>query len=71
MSPPRLEVGESIEVHVSFNDSWSDGYEIAAVHPTGYRLRRTDNRALFPDLTSEHDVRPVEARAPWPRAAPI
>ena len=65
MSPPRLVVGTRIEVHTSFSDSWSAGFEIADVLPSGYRVRRIHDHALLPDPTSDDDVRPARDHSPW------
>lgn len=61
----RLDVGDAIEVHTRFDDSWCAGFEIAHVLPAGYRVRRTHDRVLLPDATSEDDVRPRRPTSPW------
>jgi len=65
MSRPRFVIGDIIEVHTRFNDSWCAGFEIAEVFPIGYRVRRTHDQTLLPDETSDDDVRPVGAISPW------
>jgi hypothetical protein len=55
---PVLQVGEQVEVHTKFNDSWVGGFEVAEVVEGGYRLRRTSDGSLLPDLTGEADLRP-------------
>jgi hypothetical protein len=60
-------VGAPIEVHTKFNDSWSAGFEIDAVLPNGYRVRRTHDQSLLPGATSDDDVRPARHRSPWAR----
>ena len=65
MRRPRLVVGTAIEVHSLFEGSWSPGFEIAEVLPVGYHVRRTHDRAVLPDATSDDDVRPVPDRSPW------
>jgi hypothetical protein len=54
-----LHVGEQVEVHTKYNDSWVSGFEVAEVVEGGYRVRRTSDGTLLPNLTSEADVRPA------------
>jgi hypothetical protein len=54
-----LQVGEQVEVHTKFNDSWVGGFEVAEVVEGGYRVRRTSDGSLLPNLTSEEDLRPA------------
>ena len=54
-----LGVGEVVEVHTKFNDSWVRGFEIAEVVDGGYRVRRLSDGSLLPNLTGEDDVRPA------------
>ena len=56
----RLEEGELVEVHTKYNDSWVKGFEIAEVVEGGYRVRRTSDGSLLPNLTGEDDVRALE-----------
>ena len=56
-----MRVGEQVEVHTRFNDSWVDGFEIAEVADRGYRVRRKSDGSLLPDLTSESDLRPIRS----------
>ena len=52
--------GESVEVHTKYNDSWVGGFEIAEVLGDGrYRVRRTSDGSLLPNLTGDADVRPA------------
>jgi hypothetical protein len=62
---PRLDVGTSVEVHTRFNDSWSGGFEIADVLPSGYLVRRTHDHSVLPGATSDDDVRPVRDIPFW------
>ena len=55
-----LQVGDQVEVHTKYNDSWVGGFEIAEVLDGGYRVRRTSDGSLLPNLTGEDDVRAVE-----------
>ena len=52
-------VGDAVEVHTRFNDSWCGGFVVAEVVPGGYRLRRLHDRALLPQTTGEDDLRGV------------
>jgi hypothetical protein len=54
-----LQVGEQVEVHTKFNDNWVPGFEIAEVVVGGYRVRRTSDGSLLPNLTGEDDLRPA------------
>jgi hypothetical protein len=54
-----LPVGEPVEVHTKYNDSWVRGFEIAEVLEGGYRVRRTSDGTLLPNLTGEEDLRPA------------
>ena len=54
-----LQVGEQVEVHTKFNDSWVGGFEVAEIVEGGYRVRRTSDGSLLPNLTSEADLRPA------------
>ena len=69
-----MQVGEQVEVHTKFNNSWAPGFEIAEVASTGYRVRRRSDGVLLPDVTGEADVRPAGLRfltAHHPRSAPL
>ncbi len=52
-----MNVGDPVEVHSQFDDSWADGFEIAEEVPEGYRVRRLADGSLLPGFTSEADVR--------------
>jgi hypothetical protein len=64
-TPAPLAVGDQIEVHTRFNDSWCAGYEIAEVLDSGYRVRRTHDGTLLPEMTGDDDVRWARDRSPW------
>ena len=57
-----MRVGQLVEVHTKYNDTWSSGFEVAGVVPGGYRLMRTSDRSMLPNVTGETDVRPCDAR---------
>jgi hypothetical protein len=63
MDPMRhqlsVEIGDQVEVHTDFGDSWVDGFEIAEIVPEGYHVRRTSDGSLLPGYTSESDLRPI------------
>ena len=65
VSPPRLAVGQRIEVHTKYDDSWCGGFEIAAVLPDGYRVRRTHDQMVLPEATGDDDIRSVRGARPW------
>ena len=52
-----LNVGNSVELHVRYSDSWSAGFEIAAVVAGGYRVKRMSDGSLLPGTTGSKDVR--------------
>jgi hypothetical protein len=60
-----MEVGEQVEVHTRFNDSWVPGFEIAEVADSGYRVRRRSDGSLLPNVTSESDLRPMSPMPSW------
>ena len=60
-----MHIGEQVEVHTRFNDSWVPGFEIAEVADSGYRVRRSSDGTLLPNVTSESDLRPVSSRPQW------
>lgn len=60
-----MNVGEQVEVHTRFNDSWVPGFEIAEVAGSGYRVRRRSDGSLLPNVTSESDLRPVSSAQFW------
>jgi hypothetical protein len=53
--------GQAVEVHTRFDDSWSEGFEIAEVTAEGFKVRRLSDGALLPGVTSPSDVRPCSA----------
>jgi len=64
-----LSVGTKVYVCDRFVGGWSGGFEVAAVMPAGYRLRRISDGQVFPDVFSPDEVRPDRRRhdAPWSR----
>ena len=52
-------VGDKVEVHTTYDDSWGAGFEIAEVTASGYRVRRVSDGTLLPNITTEMDVRPA------------
>ncbi|HEV3225231.1 MAG TPA: hypothetical protein VGZ52_00280, partial [Acidimicrobiales bacterium] len=59
--PPHSELreGADIEVHSSFNNTWTPGFEIAEAVIGGYRVRRASDHSLLPGLVASGDVRMV------------
>jgi hypothetical protein len=53
-----MQVGDRVEVHTRFNNTWVPGFEVAAVVGSGYRLCRTADGTVLPSVTSELDLRP-------------
>jgi hypothetical protein len=54
-----MDVGEPVEVHTKFDDSWVPGFEIAEVADSGYRVRRKSDGSLLPGYTGGGDIRPA------------
>ena len=53
-----MDVGQEVEVHTSFDNSWSPGFEIAEVVDRGcYRVRRMSDGTVLPSVTAEYDLR--------------
>lgn len=52
-----MHVGDSVEVHKKFNDSWTTGFVIAQVTDNGYRVVRRSDGTMLPGFTGETDVR--------------
>ena len=52
-----MNVGDKVEVHNRFDDSWSSGFEVAGFADDGYRLRRVHDDELLPAPTGYDDVR--------------
>lgn len=59
-----MHVGEPVEVFSTFEQIWTDGFEIAAVGDGGYGLRRLSDGALLPGPTRPDDLRPIPAAHP-------
>lgn len=57
-----MQVGEKVEVHSRFTDSWAQGFVIEDVVGEGYRLRRLSDGSLLPGITGASDLRPVTER---------
>jgi hypothetical protein len=53
-----MEIGDRVEVHTRFNNTWVTGFEVAAVVGPGYRLCRTSDGTVLPSVTGESDLRP-------------
>ena len=56
-----MQIGDRVEVHTKFNDSWTAGFEIAQITPEGYRVRRVSDGTSLPGSTSAADLRPADA----------
>lgn len=53
----QVQVGDHVEVHNKFNGGWTAGFEIAEVTAHGYRVCRSSDGSLLPNVTGEADVR--------------
>jgi hypothetical protein len=54
-----VNIGQEVEVHTTFDNSWSPGFEIAEVTDQGYRVRRTSDGTMLPGITGTSDLRPA------------
>lgn len=50
-------VGAKVAVRNRYLGTWSPGFEVAAVRPDGYRIRRSSDGAVFGDVIEFGDVR--------------
>ena len=55
-----MQVGEKVEVHTRFTDSWAQGFVIEDVVGEGYLLRRLSDGAVLPGVTGQGEVRPAQ-----------
>jgi hypothetical protein len=55
-----MKIGDPVEVHTKFDQSWCAGFEIAAITDGGYRVRRTSDGELLPNITSHSDLRAAD-----------
>jgi hypothetical protein len=53
-----------VEVRSGLDDAWQDGFVVAEVTETGYRLRREMDGAVLPDLPHDR-VRRRRRRSTW------
>lgn len=53
-----MNIGDKVEVHTQFDDTWAPGFEVVEILPDGYQVRRTSDGALLPGYTSADDLRP-------------
>ena len=53
-----MDVGQEVEVHTTFDNSWAPGFEIAEVIDRGcYRVRRKSDGTVLPNVIAEYDLR--------------
>ena len=52
-----LRVGDAVELRVAYAESWSSGFEVAALLEEGYQVRRTSDGFLLPGPTGAGDIR--------------
>lgn len=50
-------IGAQVEVRNRYLGTWSGGFEVAAVHESGYSLRRQCDDTILPALVAFDDVR--------------
>ena len=44
-----MRAGTRVEVATHFTGSWAGGFEVVALDPNGYRVRRLSDGAVIPD----------------------
>ena len=54
---PGLHSGVRVEVRNHFDGAWSAGFEVDALRPGGYSLRRLSDRAVLPRVFTACDIR--------------
>lgn len=54
---PELMPGTQVEVLNGYQRSWSPGFEVAAVDPRGYRVRRRSDGFVLPVVMPARRVR--------------
>jgi hypothetical protein len=52
-----IHVGEPVEVHVRYNDSWTSGFEVVEILDGGFLLKRLSDGSLLPGRTDRSDLR--------------
>lgn len=57
-------MGDPVELHSTFENTWVRGFEIVAVVDGGYSVRRVYDDTLLPSPTGAADVRPA-SDVPW------
>ena len=65
-----MKVGDQVEVHSSFEDTWATGFEIADVVDGGFTLRRVSDGRILPSPTDPGDVRPASTYSTMFRTRP-
>lgn len=58
-----LRAGTRIEVHNSFSDTWTCGFEIAEAVIGGYRVRRASDSSVLAGLVASDDIRVAPQRS--------
>jgi hypothetical protein len=61
---PSLPVGTHVEVQSAFDQSWQAGFVVEEVTELGYRLRRSSDDTVLPELPHER-VRRQRKRSTW------
>jgi len=54
----QIEVGTAVDVRSRFVGGWSPGFEIAEHVEDGYRIRRSSDGAILPDVFGDDEVKP-------------
>lgn len=60
-----MDVGDKVELHSRFGDTWSSGFEIAELVVGGYSVRRIYDGYVLPSPTGIGDVRPAVPLRPF------
>lgn len=61
-SVTNLGTGARVEVATHFTGTWTDGFEVVALHQRGCQLRRLSDGTVLPVDLDYLDVRPATAQ---------
>ena len=60
-----MKVGDHVEVHTSYNDSWVPGFKVVKIVDEGYHICHTSDGTPLPGFTSESDLRAEPPERAW------
>jgi hypothetical protein len=65
MAGAGVKVGDRVELHNRFDDTWSSGFEVTGVVSGGYSVRRLHDDQLLPAPTCAADLRGAPTGGAW------